>query len=150
MAYAELNVRTVAERSLLQIKGRYAAMAVERSEIGMKSIATKYKEICFFCGRQAECEHHLIFGTAGRELSEKDGLKVPACNDCHNMGRADRKIHGNIMAERMSKMLGQALWEREWILKDLVIDPNDGECAKELESGMAREAFRKRYGRSYL
>lgn len=51
-----------------------------------KSIVTDYSEICFFCGRQAEGEHHLIFGTAGRELSEKDGLKVPVCNNCHNMG----------------------------------------------------------------
>ena len=51
-----------------------------------KSIVTEYREICFFCGRQAEGEHHLIFGTAGRELSEKDGLKVPTCNNCHNMG----------------------------------------------------------------
>lgn len=46
-----------------------------------KSIVTEYKGICFFCGRQAEGEHHLIFGTAGRELSEKDGLKVPICNN---------------------------------------------------------------------
>lgn len=30
-----------------------------------KSIVTDYKEICFFCGRRAEGEHHLIFGTAG-------------------------------------------------------------------------------------
>ena len=41
-----------------------------------KGIVTEYPEICIFCGRQAEAEHHLIFGTAGRELSEKDGFKV--------------------------------------------------------------------------
>lgn len=37
-----------------------------------KGIVTEYPEICIFCGRQAEAEHHLIFGTAGRELSERD------------------------------------------------------------------------------
>lgn len=52
----------------------------------MQGIVTEYNDICIFCGRQAEAEHHLIFGTAGRELSDKDGLKVPVCNNCHNMG----------------------------------------------------------------
>lgn len=34
----------------------------------MKGIVTEHSEICFICGRQTEAEHHLIFGTAGREL----------------------------------------------------------------------------------
>ena len=48
-----------------------------------KGIVTEYPEICIFCGRQAEAEHHLIFGTAGRELSEKDNeymFQVVECN----------------------------------------------------------------------
>lgn len=68
-----------------------------------KGIVTEYPEICIFCGRQAEAEHHLIFGTAGRELSEKDGLKIPVCNNCHNMGQKLCRIHENPMAERLSK-----------------------------------------------
>ena len=71
-----------------------------------KGIVTEYPEICIFCGRQAEAEHHLIFGTAGRELSEKDGLKIPVCNNCHNMGQKLCRIHENPMAEKLSKMLG--------------------------------------------
>ena len=74
-----------------------------------KGIVTEYPEICIFCGRQAEAEHHLIFGTAGRELSERDGLKI------------------------------QAIWEKEWITANSQQEPRK-----------AREAFRKRYGRSYL
>ena len=104
-----------------------------------KGIVTEYPEICIFCGRQAEAEHHLIFGTAGRELSEKDGLKIPVCNNCHNMGQKLCRIHENPMAERLSKMLGQAIWEKEWISAN-----------SQQESKKAREAFRKRYGRSYL
>lgn len=112
-----------------------------------KGIVTEYPEICIFCGRQAEAEHHLIFGTAGRELSEKDGLKIPVCNNCHNMGQKLCRIHENPMAERLSKMLGQAIWEKEWILANgsYVGMPNTQQ-----ESKKAREAFRKRYGRSYL
>ena len=60
-----------------------------------KGIVTEYPEICIFCGRQAEAEHHLIFGTAGRELSEKDGLKIPVCNNCHNMGQKLCRMHEN-------------------------------------------------------
>ena len=70
-----------------------------------KGIVTDYPEICFICGRPSEAEHHLVFGTAGRELSEKDGLKVPVCNNCHNMGEILMRIHGNPMAERMSKII---------------------------------------------
>lgn len=103
-----------------------------------------------FCGRPAECEHHLIFGTAGRELSEKDGLKVPACNRCHNMGDKLSRIHENPMAERMSKMIGQLAWEKEWILKDAVHDPDDEKSMQKLEAQIARKEFRKRYGISYL
>lgn len=127
----------------------------------MKSIVTEYTDVCFFCGRPAEGEHHLIFGSAGRELSEKDGLKVPVCNNCHNMGQVSMRIHDNPMAEKLSKMLGQAIWEKEQILqkeaetaKDLAyefgkVDFNIG-GEKRKAAQTAREGFRKRYGKSYL
>lgn len=95
----------------------------------VKGIVTEYRNICFFCGEAAECEHHLLFGNGIRKLAEKDGLKVPCCNRCHNMGNITERIHDNIMAERMSKMLGQAMFE--------------------LKIG-TREEFRRRYGKSYL
>ena len=60
----------------------------------MKSIVTKYTDICILCGRPAECEHHLIFGRGLRNLAEQDGLKVPCCNNCHNMGK--ERIHISI------------------------------------------------------
>lgn len=115
-----------------------------------KGIVTEHSEICIFCGRPAECEHHLIFGTAGRELSEKDGLKVPACNNCHNMGKMLSRIHDNPMAERLSKMLGQAIWEKEWILNDAVHDAEDEKGVQNIERRIARKEFRSRYGISYL
>lgn len=94
-----------------------------------KGIVTEYKDICFFCGAPAECEHHLLFGSGTRQLADKDGLKVPSCNKCHNMGRINERIHENPMAEKLSKMLGQAIYE----------------C----KIG-TREEFRRRYGKSYL
>jgi hypothetical protein len=94
-----------------------------------KSIVTDYTTICFFCGEPAECEHHLLFGKGIRELAEQDGLKVPACNKCHNMGKNTERIHDNSMAEKLSKMLGQAIFENRI---------------------GTREEFRARYGKSYL
>ena len=95
----------------------------------VKGIVTEYENICIICGRAAEAEHHLIFGTAGRNLSEKYGLKVPICNGCHTLNEKCRRIHDNPMAERLSKMLGQAVFEA-----------NVG----------SRDDFRKIFGRSYL
>lgn len=102
-------------------------MAGHRKNV--RGIVTEYKNICFFCGRIAEAEHHLLFGTGIRRLAEEDGIKVPICNNCHNMGAGTERIHGNIMAEKLSKMLGQAIFENKL---------------------GTREDFRKRYGKSYL
>jgi len=94
-----------------------------------KGIVTSYSGICFFCGNPAECEHHLLFGKGIRPLAEEDGIKVPSCNRCHNIGMVKERIHDNPMAEKLSKMLGQAIYEKEI---------------------GTREDFRKRYGKSYL
>ena len=94
---------------------------------------------CFFCGAPVNgCEHHLLFGNALRQLAEEDGLKVHVCNNCHTTGERLRRIHDNPMAEKLSKMLGQALFERNVIAN------------KEVETiDEAREKFRKRYGFSF-
>jgi len=94
-----------------------------------KGIVTDYDGICFFCGKSAECEHHLLFGKGIRPLAEEDGLKVPSCHRCHNLGMTIEKVHDNPMAEKLSKMLGQAIYEKKI---------------------GTREDFRKRYGKSYL
>lgn len=95
-----------------------------------KGIVTEYDKTCFFCEKPAECEHHLIFGKGIRELAEQDGLKVPCCNECHNLAvKPINRVHENSMAEKLSKMLGQAIYEKEI---------------------GTREEFRQRYGKSYL
>ena len=103
----------------------------------MRSILTEYQYECAICGRPAECEHHLVFGNGLRPLADKDGLKIPMCNNCHNMGGGKNQLHENPIAERLSKMLGQMSWEKEAIVK--------GSNHK-----LVREEFRKRYGISYL
>lgn len=101
-----------------------------------KGIITEYDDYCLFCGRPVEAKHHLI-GGPNRKKAEEDGLKIPCCNNCHNVGDVLTRIHGNPMAEVMSKMMGQLAWEKRAVA--------GGKTEKE-----AREAFRSRYGISYL
>ena len=95
----------------------------------MKGIVTEYENICIIFGSAAEAEHNLIFLKAGRNLIEKYELKVPICNGCHTMNEKCRRVHDNPMAEKLSKMLGQAIFEAKV---------------------GSRDDFRKIFGRSYL
>nr|DAE92110.1 MAG TPA: Recombination enhancement, RecA-dependent nuclease [Myoviridae sp. ct5xZ3] len=112
----------------------------------MQGVVTEYKEICAICGRTTEAEHHLIFGTSDRNLAERDGIKIPICNNCHNMGQRSCRIHDNPMAEKLSKISGQLAWEKEWILNELIQDKNQRKKIKR----EAREKFRERYRQSFL
>ena len=103
----------------------------------MDSILTDDKESCYFCGKPADCEHHLIFGNSDRNLADKDGIKVPICHHCHTLSKLQYHIHENPMAELLSKMLGQAVWEKQKVSEGYSLED-------------ARNAFRKRYRKSWL
>lgn len=105
----------------------------------MKSVLTKYNGFCIFCGKPTQTEHHLLFGIEIRELAEEDGVKMPVCDVEHNMAGGTRQIHDNSIAEKLSKIAGQLAWEKEYY-RSLYGNEDDP----------AREAFRERYGRSYL
>ena len=111
----------------------------------MKSIVTEYTEISAFSQNPKECEHHLIFGNGLRKLADEDGLILPLTNYEHNTGPIGERIHENVAAEKLSKMLGQLAYEKEYYRSIL-------ESVDRLEKGEdpAREKFRRRYGISYL
>ena len=100
----------------------------------------RFKDYCFFCGCPViGREHHLIFGSANRQKADEDGLKVPICDHCHTIGKLWERIHDNTMAEKLSKMFGQAIYERNALAN------------KEVQTiDEAREKFRRRYGQSYF
>lgn len=114
---------------------------------------TEYDQICAFCGKPAQAVHHLVWGSYGadREKADRDGLTIPVCHDCHNLGKGrlsnpSKKlgtmiIHGNSMAETMSKMIGQLAWEKQFYRERAGLNA---------DKDIAREAFQQRYGRSYL
>lgn len=109
--------------------------------MGSKSIVTRYEGISVISGYPRECRHHLIFGSGKRELAEADGIWIPLQNCEHNMARQRiDQIHENPMAEHLSKLVGQLAFEKEFYRKKLFSSDQDP----------ARDAFRTRYGESYL
>jgi hypothetical protein len=112
--------------------------------MGKKTIVTEYEGISIFSGAPAECWHHLISGSGLRKLADEDKLLIPLTNAEHNMSSSGLlyQIHENPTAEKLSKMLGQAIWEKEFYR-------NYNETFR-FEEDTARKAFLKRYGISYL
>jgi len=102
----------------------------------MDSIVTTCKDICAISGREATEEHHLVFGRGYRQLAEEDGLKIPINSAFHKLSKY--AIHDNPTAEALSKMLGQAVWEKHQI------------ALRGISEDEARRDWIKRYGRSWL
>ncbi len=120
------------------------------------SIITRYEDYSVFSGSPRECVHHCLFGVGMRELADSDGVWIPLLNREHNASSKGTiyQIHGNPAAEKLSKMLGQAAWESQYLAERLEMATDD--CAvtdvKTAEEwrNEARVAFRKRYGISYM
>ena len=78
----------------------------------------------------------MLFGN-DRQLAEAHGLKIAICANCHTAGMIITRIHDNPMAEKLSKMFGQAIFEREMALKGADRD----EC---------KAIFRQEFGKTYF
>ena len=103
---------------------------------------TNYEKICFICGKPADAGvHHLIFGRGLHNLADQDNLTAPICNSCHVLGKY--RLHDNPVSEKLSKIIGQLEWEKNYIARNASLPFENMEEE-------AREAFRKRYDRSYL
>lgn len=89
-------------------------------------------EKCFLCGKDGRAvnleRHHLIEGNGRRQLSEKYGLVVMLCPDCHRNGprAAHRDAHTALYLHQYA--------EKKWL------EENDGSI----------EDFIKIFGKNYL
>ena len=72
----------------------------------IKSIITKNLDACYVCGRPRQQFHHVI-GAAYRKKSEKYGLIVPICEQCHREvhDSPDQKLNKKLKADAESKFL---------------------------------------------
>lgn len=105
---------------------------------------------CLLCGRYGNLvEHHLIMGRY-RKLCDEDNLTIWICPECHTFGHSETgfsvesRIHDNSRAEDLSKMLGQALYEKD-VYKALY-EAITGSRNEDI----GRDTFFKRYGRNFL
>lgn len=64
-------------------------------------------KLCDICGKTwATDNHHLIGSTSDRKVCNNyPFMQIQICRDCHKV------IHENNTANKLSKMLGQALYE---------------------------------------
>lgn len=82
------------------------------------SIITNDIDSCFICGKPKECIHHCIPGTSRRKISDKEGLTIPLCNECHNL--CDNSVHFNYKLDVLVRKIAQLSYEKshsreEWI-----------------------------------
>ena len=103
-------------------------------------IVTEYEDISVFSQAPAECKHHLVYGRGLRQLADEDGLYIPLTHAEHNLSPNGLlyQVHGNPIAEKLSRIAGQLAWEKHTIF---TTGCNEQE---------ARSFFRNRYGISYL
>ena len=83
-----------------------------------KSIIQADKE-CYFCSKVIGLErHHVFAGVANRKISEKYGLWVWLCNDCHtgkNGAQYDKEK--NLRLKREAQRAFQDLYGRKvWMM----------------------------------
>ena len=84
----------------------------------MKSIMQKKDGRCYLCElidqdysrKEYLEEHHVIYGTSARKLSEKYGLKVYLCEKHHRTGGMDA-VHQNPLLSSMLKDKAQRIFE---------------------------------------
>ena len=95
-------------------------------------------EYCAICDKPNAEIHHLVFGVANRRLADADNLVLPLCREHHEF------LHKNA---RVSKIIGQLMFEREYLIEQMILPFDD---SHDEISDNARNAFRSRYGRSYL
>lgn len=79
-----------------------------------------YDEKCFLCGKVTQIEHHHIFGGPLRKKSDRYGLVVPLCRECHNT--PPNGAHHNRHTAEYLKQYGQrkAMRENGWTKADFI------------------------------
>lgn len=107
----------------------------------MDSILNTRKGTCFHCGRHGFTEqHHIFFGSGRRAISDKEGLTVYLCSDCH---RGDDGVHGKF-GEPLNTEL-KVLAQRTWEARYKTTYPYNNHADK-----AAREAFVRLMGKNYI
>ena len=123
-----------------------------------KSIITKWMNYCMICGRPNPDIHHGLYGNK-HQLAEKDHLLMPLCQYHHNSMNTyevkrkpvvNMSVHQNEEMKVLSQQISQLAWEKWYLAQRLAEFETQGHQSVDDWMDEAREAFRKRYGESYL
>lgn len=77
-----------------------------------RSIIDNNFDRCYLCGSTYNIyEHHVFYGIANRKLSEKYGLTIPLCGDCHTGANG---VHQNRELDLHIKKIGQLNFEEKY------------------------------------
>lgn len=112
-----------------------------------ESIITKWVNYCMLCGKPREEMHHALYGNK-HKLADQDKLLMPLCQFHHQDSK--KGVHNNAEMKALSQMLAQACWEKHYLAQKLSSCEELGHQCVEDWSDEAREAFRRRYGESFL
>ena len=104
-----------------------------------KTIITNYPDYCLICGKPAE-SHHIFKGNKQRKLCDEDLIIMPLCPEHHT---GNLSVHQTKELNILVEIIGQLAYEKHYIAQKREL-PFEG-----IEEE-AREAFRSRYGRSYM
>lgn len=101
---------------------------------------TNYNDFCLICGKPRTDMHHCLKGHKQRHLADEDELIIPLCQEHHT---GDMSVHKKKELNILVEIIGQLAYEKHYIAqkRELPFENIEEE---------AREAFRTRYGRSYL
>ena len=94
----------------------------------------KYADYDLIDGNPNVERHHCLMGP-DREKADEDGLWVPLTKEHHTAGKMS--AHKCIEVQRLLQIIAQLAYERD-------------RCAEGMGKEDAREAFRRRYHKSFL
>lgn len=88
--------------------------------------------------------HHCLYGSADRKKADMDGLWLPLSHEHH---QGNNGVHHNKEMQMLTKIIAQLAWEKNYIIE--VLAKENGIPPQEWNT-RAREAFLKRYGRTFI
>lgn len=73
---------------------------------------------CFMCNRTTQCDTHHLLPGSNRRKSDKLGLVVPLCRECHNYVHANPKETQWLKAYGQEKAMREQGWDTERFIKE--------------------------------
>ena len=71
---------------------------------------------CYICGRWGYCDTHHLIGGSNRQKSDRLGLTIPVCRDCHEAIHKNPRVFLWLKEQAQRK----AMSEQGWTVEDFI------------------------------